>query len=57
MVCLLNWDEKPQTMSCKLAAPCKIADYWTGAALGRHEGTLEIKEMPKHSARLLICEP
>jgi alpha-galactosidase len=57
MVCLLNWDEKPLTLTFKLSEACKITDYWTGEALGRHEGTFAVKEMPKRSARLLVCEP
>ena len=56
-VCLLNWGEQPQTLSFKLPGPCLVTDFWTGKALGRHEGTFEVKEVPKHSARLLICEP
>ena len=34
-----------------------MADFWTGEDLGRHEGRMEIKGMPKHSGRLLLCEP
>ena len=56
-VCLLNWEEQPQTLSFKLSQPCKITDYWTGESLGRHEGTFEVKDLAKHSARLLLCEP
>jgi alpha-galactosidase len=57
VVCLLNWDEQPQTLSCKLPGTCTVTDFWTGKSLGRHEGTFEVKGMPKHSARLLVCEP
>jgi alpha-galactosidase len=57
VVCLLNWDEKPQTLTFKLAGPCRVTDYWTGESLGRHEGTFAVKDMPKHSGRLLVCEP
>jgi alpha-galactosidase len=56
-VCLLNWSEQPQTLSCKLPGPCLVTDFWSGQALGRHEGTLELKGIPQHSARLLVCAP
>ncbi|HZY88304.1 MAG TPA: alpha-galactosidase, partial [Gemmataceae bacterium] len=56
-VCLLNWSEGPQRLSFKLLGPCRVTDYWTGADLGRREGTFEVKVMPKHSARLLVCQP
>jgi alpha-galactosidase len=56
LVCLLNWGEQPRTFSFELSGPCRLTDYWTGEALGRHEGTVEIKDVPKHSARLLVCE-
>jgi alpha-galactosidase len=56
-VCLFNWDERPQTLTFKLPGPCRVTDYWTGEVLGRHEGTVAVKTIPKHSARLLMCEP
>jgi hypothetical protein len=37
--------------------PCRVTDYWTGADLGRREGTVEVKDVPGHSGRLLVCEP
>ena len=55
--CLLNWDEQPRTFRVKLAGPCRVTDSWTGEALGRHDGTLEVKDVPAHSARLLVCQP
>jgi alpha-galactosidase len=56
-VCLLNADDHPRTLSFKLPGPCRVTDYWTGADLGRHEGTYEVREVPRHGARLLVCEP
>jgi alpha-galactosidase len=56
-VCLLNWGERPQALSFRLPGPCRVTDFWTGESLGRHEGTFEVKDVPKHSARLLVCEP
>jgi alpha-galactosidase len=56
-VCLLNWGEQPQTLSFKLQGPCVVRDFWSGEDLGRHEGTFEVKGLPKHSGRVLVCEP
>jgi alpha-galactosidase len=56
IVCLLNWDEQPRTLTCRLPGRCTVRDYWTGADLGRHENVFEVRDMPKHSGRLLICE-
>jgi alpha-galactosidase len=56
-VCLLNWGERPEKFSVQLPGPSRVRDYWTGEDLGRHKGTFEVKDVPKHSARLLVCEP
>ncbi len=56
MLCLFNWGDTPQTLSVPLAAPCRATDYWTDKELGRFEGTLEMKDMPPHSGRLLVLE-
>jgi alpha-galactosidase len=53
MMSVFNWEEKPQTISFRLSQPAVITDFWTGNALGRHEGTFTIRDMPAHSARLL----
>ena len=52
MVCLFNWNDAPQTLSVKLPRPSTIADFWTGASLGRHEGALPVQMAPR-TARLL----
>jgi alpha-galactosidase len=57
VVCLLNAEERPRTLSFKLPGPCRVTDFWTGEVLGRHEDTFESRAVPKHGARLLICEP
>jgi alpha-galactosidase len=57
VMCVLNWAEEPQTFTLKLPRPCRVTDFWSGAALGPHEGTLTVRDVPKHSGRLLICEP
>ena len=52
MMCLFNWDDRPQTLSARLPAPATITDYWTGESLGLRRGVLSI-EMAPRSARLL----
>ncbi|PYT05535.1 MAG: alpha-galactosidase [Acidobacteria bacterium] len=54
-VCLFNWTDAPQSISFRLPAACQISDYWSGEQLGRHEGEFALKDMPSHSARLLVC--
>jgi alpha-galactosidase len=53
MMCVFNWDDKPQTISFRLPQPAVMTDYWSGDVLGRHEGTFTIREMPARSAKLL----
>jgi alpha-galactosidase len=56
VVCLLNFSDDRQTIAFKLSRPCKSSDFWTGESLGSHEGDFEIRDMPKRSGRILICE-
>jgi len=53
MMCVFNWDDKPQAISFRLPQPAAVTDYWSGDALGRHQGTFTIREMPPRSAKLL----
>jgi alpha-galactosidase len=54
-VCLFNWDDAPQTISFRLSRSSSIADFWSGENLGRHEGDFTVKELPPHSAKLLVA--
>jgi alpha-galactosidase len=54
-VCLLNFGETPQTMSFKLTRSSRITDFWSGESLGSHEAVFTVRDLPKHSARLLVC--
>jgi alpha-galactosidase len=53
MLCLFNWSEQPQTVSIKLGGKARLRDYWSGEALGTHEGSFTAKDLPGHSARLI----
>jgi len=57
MLCLFNWQDRPQSLSAPLTRACRIRDYWTDEDLGRFEGVFEVRDMPPHSARLFVCEP
>src|SRR6185436_9384646 len=56
MICLFNWGETKQTLNVKLPGPARVTDFWSGADLGKKEGTLAIADMPPRSARLLVCQ-
>ena len=52
MMCLFNWDDRPDTVSFDVPEPSTVIDYWTGESLGRRETRVPI-DMPPQSARLL----
>jgi hypothetical protein len=56
IVSVLNWSNAPQTVSVRLKRRSRITDFWSGAALGTHAGSFELKDMPGRSDRLLILE-
>lgn len=56
IVCLFNWDDVPQTVSFQIKRSSEVVDYWTDQALGRHTGVFTVRDMPPHSARLLVCK-
>ena len=53
--CVFNWGDAPQTVSFPIGAHTHIKDFWSEEDLGTHAGTYTLKDMPPHSARLLIC--
>jgi alpha-galactosidase len=55
IIALLNFDDRPQTISFNLTQRCVITDFWSGESLGQHERLFTIRDMPRHSGRLLIC--
>ena len=50
---LFNWQDQPLTLNVPLSGPSVITDLWTGEKLGEFTGVFTMKDMPKHSARLL----
>ena len=55
-VCVFNWEEAPQTFSILLPRSTQINNFWSGEDLGTHRGTFLIKELPAHSAKVLVCK-
>jgi alpha-galactosidase len=56
IVCVFNWDDKPQTLTVPLPRPARVTDFWSGEDLGRQQGGLTLNELPPRSARLLVCK-
>jgi len=57
MVCAFNWGEEPQTVKFTVSEPCTMKDFWTEEDLGRCDASYEIKDMPRHSAKVIACTP
>jgi alpha-galactosidase len=56
LVCVLNWDDSPRTVTAQLmGSQPVVTDFWTGARLAPRENTITFTAMPPHSARLLDC--
>jgi alpha-galactosidase len=58
VLCLFNWDDGPRTSAAAIGPAARVSDFWTGESLGRRAAgsSLHVKDMPPHSARLLVCE-
>jgi len=52
--CVFNWGDAPQDLAVPLPRRSHVKDFWSGADLGRHAGSFELKAMPPHSARVLL---
>ena len=55
VISLFNWKDDPQTVSVRLPSVCQITDYWSGKSLGEFQGVFTAKDMPPHSAALLVA--
>src|SRR5262249_36756508 len=53
MLCVFNWDDGPQTISCRLPHSGEVTDYWTGETLAHQQGSLTFERMMPLSAKLL----
>ncbi len=57
-ICLFNWSDEPKTLTARLETPSRVRDFWTNETLDNETAmtSVTIKDMPPHSARLLVCE-
>jgi alpha-galactosidase len=55
VIILFNWNDDPKTVSVRLRSACEITDYWSGKSLGEFRGMFTARDMPPHSAALLIA--
>ena len=56
MLCLFNWSDRPKPFTVALASPARLRDFWSDESLGRHDGSVTVKDVPAHGARLLVCQ-
>jgi alpha-galactosidase len=56
VISLFNWSDDLQTVSVRLPSACRITDYWSGKSLGEFQGVFTARDMPPHSAALLIAK-
>ena len=54
-VCLLNWDDAPQSLSFTLQGPHDVGEVWTGQDFGRRTGGRMSVTLPAHAGRLMMC--
>lgn len=57
MVALLNWQDQPRDFVVPVARPVRVTEQWSGADLGLRSGTIEVRQVPAHSGRLLRLVP
>ena len=56
IICLLNWADRPQTLSLTLRRSGRVTELWSGAELRTDGRILSLKDVPARSGRVLICE-
>jgi alpha-galactosidase len=57
VVCLLNWDDAPKSISFTLPGAHRLRELWTDEDRGRHEGGKTSMMVPAHGGRVVICTP
>jgi alpha-galactosidase len=55
-ICLLNWDDGPQTIGFSLARSSRVRELWTDEDLGLRSGENTLTLSPR-SGRVLLCDP
>ena len=57
VVCLLNWEDAPRTLSFSLARPHRVRELWSGEDLGHRSAGDVSLILPPRSGRVLVCTP
>ncbi|MDB5084422.1 MAG: alpha-galactosidase [Bacilli bacterium] len=53
LLCLFNWDDEAKDVRLEFDGRRQIFDFWTDEELGVYNGSLELKQMNPHFARVL----
>jgi alpha-galactosidase len=53
-VCLLNWQDTPQTLTFPLPRPALVKELWTGEDYGKREGRVSVALGPR-DGRVFLC--
>ena len=56
IMCLLNWQETPRTLSFSLSRPHSLRELWTGESLGNRQGRVAIDVAPRDGC-VIVCTP
>jgi alpha-galactosidase len=55
VVCLLNWEDAPRTLSFSLERPQRVRELWSGEDLGLRSAGDVTLTLPPRSGRVLMC--
>lgn len=56
IVCLLNWSDRPQSISFSLRRRSRVRDFWNDNSLVTDSRTIVMKDVPARSGRVYVCE-
>ena len=57
IVCLLNWSDRPQSISFALRRRSRVRDFWNDKSLVTDGRTIVMKDVPARSGHVYVCEP
>ena len=55
VVCLLNWEDAPRTLSFSIERACRVRELWSGEDLGQRSAGDVTLTLPPRSGRVLMC--
>jgi alpha-galactosidase len=53
LICLFNWSSEPEKMAVRLPRAGEVSELWSGQAMGRQQGTLQV-ELKGHEGKVLV---